>query len=141
MRTTKMATQEGKRDQLGRLVREEWIAFARERGDSKPSHLVEWEALDAVNKEVDCRIGTALYLLGVDESDERRAMGALAILGWEPDSFEGYLERCSPKAMRRILELLAPDTGDERKEGLSRYAEREISRRLKALDEARCFFP
>jgi len=127
---------ETKSEELGRLVREEWVAFAKEQPNPKPNHLVGWDELDPMNRAIDCRIGAALYLKGVDESDERRAMGALVILGWEVDAFEGHLDKCSPSAMRRILELLEPDTGDERKEQLSVYARKEINRRLNALSDS-----
>lgn len=125
---------ETKREQLGRIVREEWIRFAKEQTTyPKPSHLVGWDDLDPSNREVDCRIGEALFLQGVEESDEQRAHAAVRILGFEPDAFEGYLEKCSPMAMHRIREILAPVTEDVRIEQLSAYARREIGRRLEAL--------
>lgn len=45
---------------LGRLVRETWVAWAKEQPDPKPSWLIEWPDLDAAQREVDIRIGRAL---------------------------------------------------------------------------------
>lgn len=45
------------REDLGRLVRETWVEFAREQDDPKPSHLAGWNDLDEANREVDRRIG------------------------------------------------------------------------------------
>jgi hypothetical protein len=49
------------REALGRLVREVWVEWAREQPDPKPSHLVGWDDLDEGNREVDMRIGDALW--------------------------------------------------------------------------------
>jgi hypothetical protein len=57
------------REYLGRMVREEWVKWAREQKDPKPHWLVPWEELDEPMKEVDRRIGERLYEQGrVDES-------------------------------------------------------------------------
>lgn len=48
------------REQLGRLVREAWVAYCREIGDDKPSHIAPWEELSEVDKEADRRIGIAI---------------------------------------------------------------------------------
>lgn len=55
------------REQLGKIVRAEWVAFAKERekltGCPAPAHhLTAWDELDEVNKEVDRRIGIAVVL-------------------------------------------------------------------------------
>lgn len=52
------------RDDLGRTLREVWVAWAREQPDAKPSWLVPWEQLDEAHKEVDRRMAEALYELG-----------------------------------------------------------------------------
>lgn len=52
------------REQLGREVREEWVAFTREQPNPKPHHLLPWEELDEANKEVDRRIGERLWCAG-----------------------------------------------------------------------------
>lgn len=49
------------RESLGRLVRETWVAWAREQPDPKPSWLLPWEELDQGQREVDMRIGAALF--------------------------------------------------------------------------------
>ena len=41
----------------GRLVRETWVAWAREQPDPKPSWLVPWELLDEQSREADRCIG------------------------------------------------------------------------------------
>ena len=48
------------REDLGRLVRETWIAWAREQPDPKPSWLVPFDDLDEGQREVDMRIGEAV---------------------------------------------------------------------------------
>ena len=45
---------------LGRLVRETWIEWATEQPDPKPSWLVGWDELNAGQREVDIRIGSAV---------------------------------------------------------------------------------
>jgi len=52
------------RERLGRRVRDEWIAWAKEQPNTKASWLVEWESLDEPDKEVDRRIGIALSAEG-----------------------------------------------------------------------------
>ena len=49
-----------KRESLGRLVRETWVAWAREQDDPKPHWLSAWEELDEPMREVDRRIGVAV---------------------------------------------------------------------------------
>lgn len=49
----------GDRDYLGRIVRDAWVAWAREQPNPKPQHLDPWEALPEPIKEVDRRIGAA----------------------------------------------------------------------------------
>jgi hypothetical protein len=51
---------ESERDRAGRIVREVWVQDARERGDSRASHLTPWSELDPVNRSVDERIGLVL---------------------------------------------------------------------------------
>ena len=45
------------REELGRLVREVWVACAREHPDPKPSWLAGWDELDEWDRETDRRIG------------------------------------------------------------------------------------
>lgn len=48
------------RENLGRLVRETWVAWASEQPDPKPSWLTGWDELDEGQREVDMRIGEAV---------------------------------------------------------------------------------
>lgn len=52
------------REQLGQIVREVWIAWAKEQPAPKPSWLVPWESLSEPDKEVDRRIGERLFRVG-----------------------------------------------------------------------------
>jgi len=52
------------RELLGRLVRQVWVEWAAEQHDPKPSWLLPWEELDDGQKEVDMRIGLALFEAG-----------------------------------------------------------------------------
>jgi len=56
-------TLENLRENLGKKVREEWILWAKEQPNPKPSWLVEWDALSEPDKEVDRRIGVAIYAM------------------------------------------------------------------------------
>jgi hypothetical protein len=48
------------REDLGRAVRDAWVAWAREQDNPKDSWLVGWDELDEGQREVDMRIGEAL---------------------------------------------------------------------------------
>lgn len=48
------------REDVGKLVRQTWIDYCREIGDTKPSHLAPWEELSEQDKEADRRIGDAV---------------------------------------------------------------------------------
>lgn len=48
------------REALGRLVRDVWIAWAKEQPNPKPSWLVEWDGLSEPDREVDRRIGEVI---------------------------------------------------------------------------------
>ena len=52
------------RDDVGRVVRETWEAWAREQPDvaEHPSWLVPWESLPERDREVDMRIGDAVTM-------------------------------------------------------------------------------
>jgi hypothetical protein len=54
------------RDKLGRLVREVWIAWAKEQPNPKPSWLVPYDQMAEPDKEVDRRIGETLFRAGLD---------------------------------------------------------------------------
>lgn len=53
--------QEDLRERLGRRVREVWVTWAREQPSPKPSWLVPWDELGEPDKEVDRRIGAAIW--------------------------------------------------------------------------------
>ncbi len=57
-----MREREQRRETLGRLVRQNWIAWAKEQPSPKPSWLVEWDELAEPDKEVDRRIGEAVMI-------------------------------------------------------------------------------
>ena len=48
------------RETLGRIVRETWVAWAKEQPDPKGSWLTGWDELDGGQREVDMRIGEAV---------------------------------------------------------------------------------
>jgi hypothetical protein len=47
-------------EQLGRIVRAAWVAWAKEQLHAKPSWLTDWDQLDEGQREVDIRIGRAV---------------------------------------------------------------------------------
>lgn len=51
----------GLREFLGKLVRMEWVAWAKEQPAPKPSWLVEWDRLPEPDREVDRRIGERVW--------------------------------------------------------------------------------
>ncbi len=55
------------RDELGRIVRETWIAYCLETGDTKPSHLAPYDELSEWDKEADRRIGETIWRLRDNE--------------------------------------------------------------------------
>lgn len=54
------------REALGKAVRDEWVRWASEQPNPKPSHLEAWETLNEQDKEVDRRIGEAAVLRFMD---------------------------------------------------------------------------
>lgn len=78
------------REDKGRLVRQVWVDFAKQQDNPKPHHLLPWEELDEDNKEVDRRIGDALFNAGVKYalslSDENKWTMKPAEQ-WKPVSF------------------------------------------------------
>lgn len=47
-------------DDLGRVVREAWVTWARTQVEPKPSWLVPWDELSGKDKEADRYIGRAV---------------------------------------------------------------------------------
>jgi hypothetical protein len=64
------------RELVGRLVRQVWVQWAREQPDPKPSWLLAWEERDDGQREVDMRIGAALFDAGYRAGTDREAQGA-----------------------------------------------------------------
>lgn len=64
------------RERFGRIVRDEWVMWAREQPNPKPSWLVPWEGLSEPDREVDRRIGERLAREGASLLERR--MGAMA---------------------------------------------------------------
>jgi hypothetical protein len=92
------------RDDLGRMVREAWVAWAKEQCAPKPSWLAPYDDLSEADKEADRRIGKALYSAGLDAgvrisataSGERSLVGNAAPQGdglWRESSRRGGLWR------------------------------------------------
>lgn len=54
---------------LGKVVRATWVAWAKEQPNPKPSWLVEWDALPEPDKEVDRRIGRAIYAAAIEDAE------------------------------------------------------------------------
>lgn len=52
------------REKLGMKVRAVWIDWAREQPEPKASWLMPWEELSEPDREVDRRIGEALFRMG-----------------------------------------------------------------------------
>ncbi len=57
-----------KREELGRIVREVWVKWAKEQSNPKESWLKPWEELTEPDKEVDRRIGEKLWQTGYIEA-------------------------------------------------------------------------
>ena len=62
------------RESLGRFVRGVWDEWAREQPTPKASWLVPWDDLTEPDKEVDRRIGEALYRMGLARASEERVL-------------------------------------------------------------------
>lgn len=58
------------REALGRLVRETWVAWAREQPAPKGSWLAGWDELDDGQREVDMRIGEAVAAAVIADAEQ-----------------------------------------------------------------------
>ena len=56
------------REPLGRIVRETWVAWAKEQENPKPSWLAGWDELDDGQREVDMRIASAVAAQAVHDA-------------------------------------------------------------------------
>jgi hypothetical protein len=71
------------REHFGRLVRDAWVLYCLETGDTKPSHIAPWDDLSEWDKEADRRIGDAFVdIIAL-------AVGAIAV---ERDRYRAALE-------------------------------------------------
>ena len=52
------------RELVGRMVRQIWVEWAQQQPNPKPSWLLPWDELDDGQREVDMRIGAALFEAG-----------------------------------------------------------------------------
>ena len=68
------------REPYGRIVRETWVAWACEQRDRKLSWLVPWDNLDAGQREVDMRIGSAVAAKAVHDAGFDQAQLAADII-------------------------------------------------------------
>lgn len=67
------------REELGIRVRRVWQEWAYEQPNPKASWLLDWEDLSEADREVDRRIGEALYRVGYDAQAARLAMMTQAL--------------------------------------------------------------
>ena len=61
-------SEDDRREALGRMVRDEWVKWAREQPNPKPSWLLPWEELTEPEREVDRRIGVRVANAIVDRT-------------------------------------------------------------------------
>lgn len=67
-------TQVGKnRIELGQLVRDVWVKWAKDQLNPKPSWLIPWEELDQGQRQVDCEIGEAIARVVVNHQNKLRS--------------------------------------------------------------------
>ena len=60
------------REKLGKLVRQIWINYCRDTGDTKPNHLATWDEISESDREVDRQIGEQLYQTGYRDGQEAK---------------------------------------------------------------------
>ncbi len=97
------------REVLGRAVREEWIAWAREQPSPTPSWLVPWEELSEPDREVDRRIGEKLALRGASAM-ETVLVALVADMANEPPVSGKLRHEGKVAACKRVLQLLGAPT-------------------------------
>lgn len=93
------------REPLGRLVRETWVAWAREQYRPKPSWLAGWEDLDNGQREVDMRIGSAVAVQAVADAklDGDRMRAQLLTFAAERDRTVREFKRRASRAVPGIV--------------------------------------
>lgn len=111
------------RENLGIIVRDEWMAWAREQPNIKTSWLTPWTLLTEPEREVDRRIGERIARCvavtlkrqaasaapsGVPDAELSELRGALCSLAWSSHP-RGY--DYTDKIMRRVFALLEAAQG------------------------------
>lgn len=109
------------REDVGRMVREEWVAWAREQPGPEPSWLRAWGELTEPEREGDRRIGERLFFDGVRYADgtaRARAWDALVRLlprlgEWERGSALAADGRLLEWVLRQAADCGGPMGADE----------------------------
>lgn len=111
---------DGHRESLGRMVRNVWIAWTKEQPCPKPSWLVPWEGLSEPDREVDRRIGEALYKEGATTppTPHEAALAALVatVKAWPAASLR-LLTEASKLGQPGCAIASRPGRGESRKTG------------------------
>lgn len=110
-------------ESLGRLVRHVWVEWARRQPNPKPSWLVPWEKLAKPDRDVDMRIGAALYERGfadganfaanvgrglLSPSDEPAPMTEVESYGWAHQCVRAmYKANVDVHLIERVLDLVS----------------------------------
>lgn len=96
------------REVLGKHVRSEWIAWAKEQPNSKPSWLVEWDGLNEPDKEVDRRIGERLFREGLRSTLPRPIPRTSEEYFLDKDVFVNYIaDKVNPARLQEGLACIS----------------------------------
>jgi hypothetical protein len=96
------------REQLGRIVRETWVSYCIETGDTKLSHIAPWDDLSEWDREADRRIGEAIIavLPPAITAEQWEALGVVLayVEGW--NAVDRPVLRPDAQKMRDAVALL-----------------------------------
>lgn len=96
------------REALGQHVRAEWIAWAKEQPNPKPSWSVEWDGLSEPDKEVDRRIGERLFRQGLLSTLPRPAPRTAEEHFLDKDFFVNYIaDKVNPARLQEGLACIS----------------------------------
>lgn len=96
------------REVLGKIVRAEWIAWAKEQPCPKPSWLVEWDSLGEPDKEVDRRIGERLFREGLRSTLLRPTPRTAQEHFVDKDVFANYVaDKVNPARLKEGLSCIS----------------------------------
>lgn len=102
-------------DDLGRVVRQAWVEWAREQPAPKPSWLVPWEDLSEADQEADRRIGQAvaahLFATRLTIDDEDADEDATPIKDSLADAVQFTREALSEMHASPVTDLWEPAFG------------------------------